>query len=113
MKKAVAFLYIILGCIVLFWGSVAEARKPLVIWGKVVDSKGRPVAGSLVATPALSESTRANDQGAYRLVIQSKIKTGQKVVVVASREGFDYSRRSLTLSTGGAIKANFQLATIR
>jgi hypothetical protein len=113
MKKVMLFLCIILGCFVFLWGSVAEARKTLVIWGKVVDSKGRPVAGSLVAAPALSESTRTNDQGVYRLIIQSKIKTGQKVVVMASREGFDYSRRSVTLSTGGAIKVNFQLATIR
>ena len=112
MKKAI---HVILLSLVMtaFIATVTDARKPVVIYGRVTDGSGKPIGSALVAIAALSESTLTDPSGSYRLVLPSRVRTGQKVVVVASREGYDYGRRSVTLSPGIVTKQNFRLPASR
>jgi hypothetical protein len=112
MKRAIAFIVLFV-FLVAALSTVAEARKPVVVYGRVNDAKGKPIPSALVAIAALSESTTTDSLGAYRLVVSSPVHTGQKVVVVASREGYDYGRRSVTLAPGIQTKQNFRLPAIK
>jgi hypothetical protein len=112
MKKAL-FAILLFAVLTAFLATVAEARKPVVIYGKVTDGAGKPIGSALVAIAALSESTTTDSAGTYRLTVVSRVRAGQKVVVVASREGYDYGRRSVTLAPGIAAKQNFRLPVSR
>jgi hypothetical protein len=92
----------------------AEAReKQVIMSGRVMDTLGRPVRSALISIPAINESTTTDDQGAYRLVIRAKIRSGEAVVVRASRKGFDYVSRSVRLTAGARLTINFRLTAAR
>ena len=68
---------------------------------------------SRILGPALNETTLSDSEGKYRLVVWSKVRAGGKVVIRASREGFDYIGRPVRLAPGAQIKVNFRLAPLR
>jgi hypothetical protein len=92
--------------------SHAQQERPI-ISGKVTDTKGRPIAAALINIPALNESVISDDQGAYRLVLRSKTRSGEEVVIRASRKGFDYTSRSLRLRPKARLRINFRLTPSR
>jgi hypothetical protein len=107
-------LTVALICFVTALSSVAlHARQPVVISGKVTDTQGRPIAGALIAVPALNESTVSDDEGMYRLAIRSKARLGQEAVIRASREGFDYVSRSVRLGPKAQVRVDFRLVPVR
>ncbi len=62
---------------------VLQARQPVVISGKVTDTLGRPIPAALITVPALNESTVSDNGGMYHLVVLSKVRSGQRVVIRA------------------------------
>ncbi len=90
-----------------------QARPPVVISGKVTDGQRRPISAALITVPALNESTVSDNGGMYRLVVRSKVRSGQGVVIRASREGFDYASRSIRLAPKARLKINFRLVPVK
>lgn len=95
-----------------FSPALSSGRRPLEIWGHVTDNQHRSLAGVLVSVPALNESTLSDDEGVYRLLIRSKVRPGQGVVIQASRQGFDRMSRPLTLTPKGRVQVNFKLVPL-
>jgi len=112
MRHGLAALALICVVVALF-PVVSLSRPPVVISGKVTDSRGRPIPGALIALPALSESTVSDDEGMYRLAIRSKVRLGQDAVIRASREGFDYVSRSVRLGPKAQLRMDFRLVPVR
>jgi hypothetical protein len=90
-----------------------HARPPVVISGRVTDLQRRPIPEALITVPALNESTVSDRGGMYCLVIRSKVRSGQGVVIRASREGFDYASRSIRLSPKARLRMNFRLVPLK
>jgi hypothetical protein len=82
------------------------------ISGYVTDTQRRPMVGALVSVPALNESALSDERGRYRIVVRAKVRRGQRVVIQASREGFDRLSRPVDLVPKGKLKVNFRLAPL-
>lgn len=93
--------------------AVLRARQPMEVSGYVTDTQRRPMAGALISIPALNESASSDERGRYRMTIQSRVRRGQRVVIQASREGFDRLSRPIDLVPKGKLKVNFRLAPLR
>ena len=107
-------LVVILACLAVpLLPAAVKAGQAAVVSGMVTDAEHRPVAGALVAVPAFNESAVSDDKGTYRLVIKSKVRRGQEVVIRASHKGFDYASRPVRLAPGELVKANFRLVRVR
>jgi protocatechuate 3,4-dioxygenase beta subunit len=81
----------------------------VVIKGRVTDTSGRPVATALIGIAAFNASTTSDTHGAYRLVIRSRVRSGQHAVLTASREGYDFVSRAITLAPGAELTESFRL----
>jgi hypothetical protein len=92
---------------------VLQARPPVVISGRVTDVQRRPIPAALVTVPALNESTVSDNGGMYRPVVRSKVRSGQGVVIRASREGFDYASRPIRLAPKARLRVNFRLVPVK
>jgi len=90
-----------------------EARQPVVVSGKVTGAQGRPVSAALITAPALNEGTVSDPKGMYQLVIRSKVRSGQWIVIRAGREGFDSVSRPVRLAPGVQLRVNFRLVPDR
>jgi hypothetical protein len=107
-------ILIVLACLfVTLLPTFSQAREPITISGKVTDGRGHSVDSALIAIPALSESTTTDDRGAYRLLVRSKVRSGEEVVIRASRKGFDYASRPVRLRPGARLRINFRLSEAR
>jgi hypothetical protein len=107
-------LTVALICFVAILSPVAlQARQPVVISGKVTDTQGRPIPTALITVPVLNASTVSDSGGMYDLVIRSKVRSGQGVVIRASRQGFDYVSRPVRLAPSAQLKVDFRLVPVR
>ena len=107
-------LMVALICFVAVFSPVGlHARLPVVISGKVTDLERHAIPMALIALPALNESAHSDGEGMYRLVVRSRVRSGQVVVIRASREGFDYASRPIRLAPGAQLRVNFQLVPMR
>ena len=105
---------VILACLAVpLLAAAGQSGQPVVIFGAVTDAQHHPLAGALVAVPAFNESAVSDDQGMYRLVIGSRVRRGQEVVIRASHKGFDYVSRPVRLAPGVHVGVNFKLARVR
>jgi hypothetical protein len=60
---------------------VLHAHQPVVISGEVTDTLGRPIPAAVITVPALNESTVSDNGGMYCLVVLSKVRSDQQVVI--------------------------------
>jgi TonB-linked SusC/RagA family outer membrane protein len=89
----------------------AAAQEAAVVSGRVTNAAGAPEAGVQVRVAALNVGATTGVDGTYRLVIPAaRIRAGQAVTVTASRVGLASSSRQVTLTPGGSVSQNFQLA---
>lgn len=89
-----------------------QARRPVEISGRVVDTMRRPLSGVLISVPALNESALSDERGRYRMTIGSRVRRGQRVVIQASRDGFDRASRPVDLFPRGRLRVDFRLAPL-
>jgi len=107
-------LVVILACLAVpLLSAAVQAGQAVVISGVVTDMESRPIGGALVAVPAFNESAVSDDGGMYRLVIRSKVRRGQDVVVRASHKGFDYVSRPVRLAPKAQVRVNFRLVPVK
>ena len=103
-------LVIALACLaVILTVAALQARQPVEISGSVTDNLRHPIAHALVSVPALNESASTDGRGQYRILIKSKVRRGQKVVIQASHEGFDRISRPVDLAPKGRFRIDFRL----
>ncbi len=110
---AFTFLAVALSPVVPLCADPPRSRQPVVISGKVIDTQRRSIPAALISVPALNASTFSDSDGTYRLVVESKVRSGEEVVLRASREGFGYVSRSVRLAPGARVKVDFRLAPLR
>lgn len=107
------FMFVLICFVALLSPAGLPARQPVVISGKVTDVQHRPIPKASVTLPALNESAVSDGEGMYHLVVRSKVRSGQEVVIRASREGFDYASRPVRLAPGAQLRVNFRLVPVR
>jgi hypothetical protein len=93
--------------------SAHAARAPLVISGFASGPGGAPMEEALIAIPALNLSVLTDTRGAFRLVVPARVARGQRVVILATKEGFFEVKRAITLKAGGRLSQNFRLLPLR
>ena len=86
------------------------AQEPATITGRVTNESGTPEAAVSVRIDALQAGTTSQADGSYRLVVPgSRIRAGQPVTLIASRQGLATQSRQITLNPGANLTQNFQL----
>jgi len=88
------------------------AQEAATITGRVTNAQGQPEAAVNVQITALQSGATTDASGNYRLVVPgSRIRAGQQVTIVASRQGLASQSRTITLNPGANLTQNFQLNT--
>jgi TonB-linked SusC/RagA family outer membrane protein len=87
------------------------AQENATVSGRVTNAQGQPESAVLVRIESLNVGATSGADGTYRIVIPgARVRAGQSVQVVASRQGLASVTRSVTLSPGANVTQDFPMA---
>jgi TonB-linked SusC/RagA family outer membrane protein len=88
-----------------------SAQEAATISGRVTNAQGQPEAAVLVRVNGMNVGSTTDAEGRYQVVVPgSRIRDGQSVEMVASRQGLGTISRSITLRPGASLTQNFTMA---